>query len=229
MVYKSTMFSVMNRSEALQTLSPIAAEQGGLVSAAQARLVDVDRHLLGELSSAGYLQHLRRGVYVFAAGHAPDRFEDTASAWLAVDGKRLPWIRNEQPEAVVSHASAAQIHGIGTIIPGLPELTERRQRTRRTDVIVHSAGIDNGDWQWVKLDSGLRLPVTTPARTVVDLLLADEEVDYLQRAISDAFDDQSAARAALLGVLGRRRKSNAKQRRRAEETITQLTEPPAAG
>jgi len=214
----------MNRSQALNALSPIAAEQGGLVSAAQARLVGVDRHLLTELSRTGYLQHLRRGAYAFAAGHAPDRFEDIASAWLAVAGKQLPWAEGS-PAAIVSHASAAQIHGIGTIIPGAPELTEPRRRTRRSDVTVHTARIDPADWQWTRLGSGMRLPVTTPARTIVDLLLSDEEVDYLQRATRDAFDDPTAARAELLAALQRRRKPEAKRRHRIERTIDQLTEP----
>jgi len=166
----------VTRTEAIQALSPIAAEQGGLISTAQVRLADVDRHLLAELTAAGYLQHLRRGVYAFGAGHAPDRFEDVASAWLAVDGRRLPWERHDAPEALVSHASAAQLHAIGTIIPTLPELTEKRQRTRRGDIIVHVAGFTAEDWEWRRLGSGMRLAVTTPARTIVDLLLAGEEI-----------------------------------------------------
>lgn len=215
----------MTRTEAIQALSPIAAEQGGLISTAQVRLAGVDRHLVAELTDTGYVQHLRRGVYAFGTGHAPDRFEDIASAWLAVDGRRLPWERRDAPEALVSHASAAQLHGIGTIIPTLPELTEQRQRTRRGDIIVHVAGFTAEDWQWRRLDSGMRLPVTTPARTIVDLLLAEEEVDYLQRAVRDAFDDPGLARQTLVTALGRRRKPNAKQRRWAEQTIMQLTEP----
>ena len=214
----------MNRAEAIQALSPIAAEQGGLLSTAQVRLAGVDRHLLAELAGGGYLQHPRRGVYAFGAGRAPDRFEDIASAWLAVDGRRLPWKRDNPPEAVVSHASAAQLHGIGTIIPTVPELTEQRQRTRRRDVVVHVARLAAEDWEWLRIGSGMRLPVTTPARTIVDLLLAGEELHYLARAVRDEFGDPTSARKPLLATLDRRRKSNAKQRRWAEQVIAQLTE-----
>jgi predicted transcriptional regulator of viral defense system len=219
----------MTRAEAIQALSPIAAEQGGLLSTAQVRLAGVDRHLVAELVGGGYLQHLRRGVYAFGVGRAPDRFEDIASAWLAVDGRRLPWERTDAPEAVVSHASAAQLHSIGTIIPTLPELTERRQRTRRSDIVVHVARLAVEDWEWLRTGSGMRLPVTTPARTIVDLLLADEELDYLQRAVRDAFGDPPSARQTLLATLDRRRKPNAKQRRWAEQVIAQLTESWNAG
>jgi predicted transcriptional regulator of viral defense system len=219
------MFFSMTRSQAVRELSPIAAEQGGLISAAQARLVGVDRRLLTELTRAGYLQHLRHGAYAFAAGRAPDRFEDVASAWLAVAGTQLPWSADAAPDAIVSHASAAQIHGIGTIIPGVPELTQPRQRTRRSDVTMHTARIDRADWQWTRLGSGLRLPVTTPARTIVDLLLAHEEMDYLHRATRDAFDDPTTARAELLASLQRRRKPGANRRHRAEPVIDQLAAP----
>ena len=109
----------------------------------------------------------------------------------------------------------------------MPELSETRQRTRRSDLTVHVAPIERADWQWESLSSGFRLPVTTRVRTIVDLLLAGEEIDYLHKAMRQTFDDPSEGRAALLHTLARRRKPNAKQRRWAERVIIdQLAEPP---
>lgn len=64
---------------------------------------------------------------------------------------------------------------------------------------------------------------------IVDLLLSHEEVDYLERATRDAFDDPTTARVELLAALQRRRKPDAKRRHRAERTIDRLTEPASFG
>ena len=148
--------------------------------------------------------------------------EDIASAWLAIAGGSLPWQRDGEPDAVVSHASAARLHGLGTTIADLPELTQARQRSRRTDMVIHPARLGTDDWAWCQIDSGMHLPVTTPARTIVDLLLAGEPVGAVERALRRAFADPVAARPELLAALGRRRKPGAKQQAWAERTLTGL-------
>jgi predicted transcriptional regulator of viral defense system len=215
------MLGSMARADALSALSPIAAEQGGLVSAAQAVLAGVTRNELSDLAEDGYLHHLRRGVY--RLGNAEDRFEEIAGAWLAIAGGSLPGERTGVPDAVVSHSSAAQILGLATSAPTLPELTQERQRSRRTDIRIHAARLGAGDWAWHRIGSGMWLPVTTTARTIVDLLLAGEQVGNLERAVRDAFADRSAARAELLAALARRRKPGAKQQAWAEQALTRMT------
>jgi hypothetical protein len=121
---------------------------------------------------------------------------------------------------VVSHASAAQLLGIGTKVADPPELTQARQRSRRTDVVIHPARLGRDDWAWRRTESGMHLPVTTPARTIVDLLLAGEEVGETVRR---AYADPAAALPELLAALGRRRKPGAKQQAWAERTLTGLT------
>ena len=52
----------------------------------------------------------------------------------------------------------------------------------------------------------MRVPVTTPARTIVDLLLDGEELDYLERAVAQAFPGPDEAIDALVSAARRRRR-----------------------
>ena len=217
------MFRAMARADALSALHPIAAEQGGLVSAAQVVLAGVTRNQLSDLAADGDLRHLRRGVYGLGPAQTDDELEDIASAWLAIAGRRLPGQRSGAPDAVVSHASAAQLLGIGTLVPDMAELTQARQRSRRTDMVIHPARLGSDDWAWCQIGSGMHLPVTTPARTIVDLLLAGEELGAVEHALHQAFADPAAARPELLAALSRRRKPGAKQQAWAERTLTDMT------
>jgi predicted transcriptional regulator of viral defense system len=211
------------RPAVLSALAPIAAEQGGLVSAAQVVLAGVTRNQLSDLAADGDLRRLRRGVYGLGPAAADTELEAIASAWLAIAGRRLPWQRDGEPDAVVSHASAAQLHGFGTTIADLPELTQARQRSRRTDIVIHPARLGPDDWAWRQIESGMHLPVTTPARTIVDLLLDGEPAREVERAVRRAFADPAAARPELLAALSRRRKPGAKQQAWGEETLTGMT------
>jgi predicted transcriptional regulator of viral defense system len=194
----------MKRQEALEQISAIAAEQGGLVTSRQALRRGVAHATLAHLADRGLLRRIRRGVYAVALGRASSPQEDLLGAWLALDGEALPWER-QRPGALISHASAAALHGLGTIIPTLPELTTERQAGRREGIITHTAPFGDDDWGWVPL-ADTRAPVTAPARTIIDLWLAREETDYLEQAVNQAFPDHETAHIQLLGALGRRRK-----------------------
>ena len=62
------------------------------------------------------------------------------------------------------------------------------------------------DWTWER-DGTLRLPVTTPARTIVDLMLAREEPSYIVRATREALA-RGHTTPEKLRETARRRKSN---------------------
>ena len=159
--------------------------------------------MLVKLADRGFLRRVRRGVYRSDLGRASSLREETIAAWLELDGAVLPWERGVV-RAVISHASAASLLDIGSIVPGLPEITVRRAVRRRADVTIHVAPFASEDVTWLPLDEALRVPVTNAARTIIDLLLVDEETDYLERALREAFVDRRSARGALAGAASRR-------------------------
>jgi hypothetical protein len=108
-------------------------------------------------------------------------------AWLHLQRDVLPWECREEPRAVLSHESAAGFHGLGTIVSGRPTFTALggTRATAAVDLKLHHMQLRPQDWSWER-DESLRLPLTTPARTIVDLLLSGEEPSYVERAMRDA-------------------------------------------
>ncbi|MQA94772.1 MAG: hypothetical protein GEV11_09010 [Streptosporangiales bacterium] len=148
-----------------QELAAVSAAQGGPFRVAQARESGYTQRAINRLVATGEWTRLRRGVCVesglFAqAGDTARRALEAAAAVLALNA----------PGAVCSHESAAVLHGIALLWPppaGVVSLTrppggpgsDRLDRVRLyraqlpgTHVLVH-----NG------------VPVTSPARTAVDL------------------------------------------------------------
>ncbi len=203
----------------LSLLTPVAAEQAGYFSARQAAGQGVSNQALVSLARRGVLRAVRRGVYLIEVGRAASRHEDLIGAYLELAGGALPWAPTA-PLAVVSHASAAALLEIGTIVPGLPEITVSRRSVReRADVLVHVARFAIEDWRWLRLDDGLRLPVTTAARTIVDLARSGEESDYVERAIRRAFADAEEARGALAAAAERLYRRSASLRSRLDALV----------
>jgi predicted transcriptional regulator of viral defense system len=215
----------MTEAEMLKLLTPIAADQAGYVTSQQALAGGADHWMLRNLAKRGLLRRVRRGVYMVEPGRAASANEEIISAWLAVDPKALPY-GGRMPSALVSHASAATLLKLGTIIPELPEVTVARQIKQRPDMRTHVAAFGPEDWQWLRLDEGVRVAVTTPARTIVDLYLADEEIDYLERAIRESVPGAEEASRELRAAAKRRRPGRAQAVGRA---LTRLAEDAWAG
>jgi predicted transcriptional regulator of viral defense system len=194
----------MQRSEALEALLEAASEQGGYVTAAQATRLGLERDDIARLVNWGDLHRLRHGVFRMRHGQA--RHEDDIAAWLHFERGRLPWERRGATNVVVSNASAAALHRLGTIIPERPTVTLLTAGSPHlSDVVVRRAPLAPEDWAW--LDAGpLQLPVTTPARTIVDLLLDREEPSYVARAAREALVEQLASSEDIMDA-ARRRKS----------------------
>jgi hypothetical protein len=68
--------------------------------------------------------------------------------------------------------------------------------------------LSDQDWTWAR-DEALRLPVTTPARTIVDLMLAREEPSYIVRATREALARGDTTPEELRDT-ARHRKSNSR-------------------
>jgi hypothetical protein len=171
--------------------------------------LELTRDDIARLVASGDLRRVRQGV--FAMRHAWVSQEDDVAAWLHFDRDRLPWERAGRSEAFLSNDSAAALHGLGTIIAGQPTVTipvGGRRSARAAGIVVRRAPMRPEDWVW--LDVGpLKLPVTSPARTIVDVLLDGHEPSYVRRAITEAIVGNVATPELIMDA-ARHRKSASK-------------------
>ncbi|MCG7274551.1 type IV toxin-antitoxin system AbiEi family antitoxin domain-containing protein [Corynebacterium afermentans] len=173
----------MKQADVLATLEMVASDQWGIVTTAQAGREGVERLQLSRLAEKGDLDRARHGVYLLPSHQAGPQ-DEIRAAWLSLEPKKFideRW-EDERP-VVVSHESAARIHGIGRLIP--PKFTfstggtkQTRQQgirifTRRTLTDVDIVSVDG-------------LPVTSVARTVGDLAEQKIERGYLADLVADA-------------------------------------------
>ncbi|MGW0294735.1 type IV toxin-antitoxin system AbiEi family antitoxin domain-containing protein [Streptomyces tuirus] len=173
----------MDRAEQLTILSGMAADQWGLVTAAQAKAQGLSAVQLKRLTEAGLLENVGRGVYALPAAGAPRHLEIKV-AWLRLQPTVPAWERpiGGPDSGVISHASACQLHGLGDIpAPDVEISVPRRRTTTEPFVRLRTADMNPAD---VTVVDGL--PVTTAARTVVDLLQAKADGGHVGGVIADA-------------------------------------------
>ncbi|GAA4608022.1 hypothetical protein GCM10023195_31030 [Actinoallomurus liliacearum] len=145
-------------------LMALATAQGGVFSRRQALAAGYGTRAIRDRLAAGSWLARRRGVYVtralWDASDVIDRHAiDVAAAILSF----------RRPDAVASHRSAARIHGIETLKPPPDVVTLTRPaeapgRGKHRGIRVERATLPRDH-----LRSERGIPLTTPARTVVDL------------------------------------------------------------
>jgi very-short-patch-repair endonuclease len=148
-------------------IAGIAGRQHGIVTRAQLIAAGLDASTIGRRVDTARLHLLYRGVY--AVGHRPPSPHARAMAAVLACG----------PGAVLSHRSAAALWGIGRWRSEVdvtaktkhtrPSVRVHRSRTLQQDDITHHHGI----------------PVTTPARTLLDLAGVLDDAS-LTRAVNEA-------------------------------------------
>ncbi|MBO0731126.1 MAG: type IV toxin-antitoxin system AbiEi family antitoxin domain-containing protein [Acidimicrobiaceae bacterium] len=140
--------------QALSALGGLAERQHGLFTTEQAFRSGWSPADLARRTRQGWVRQVRRGVYAFA-GRAPSAWEVVMAAALAAG-----------EGAVLSHRSAAAIHGLWRFDSGPPELSvSGGTRLRLRGVRVHR--VTRLDPRDVAERRGVA--VTSPARTLVDL------------------------------------------------------------
>jgi predicted transcriptional regulator of viral defense system len=162
----------MEMIQALELLSGHTAGQWGMVTTRQAQLIGVDDVTLHRLKTAGLLEGVRRGVHAVTSADASDARAEQ-SVWLALHPEVAGWERPKlDPDGgVISHRSAARLHGVGELVNTRVEITVPRRRTMRDpNAWLHQAELTDAD---VTVLNGL--PVTSPTRTICDLL--DQHID----------------------------------------------------
>jgi predicted transcriptional regulator of viral defense system len=158
-------------------------QQSGYFTVDQARKHGVSRQLLNHHLRQGRFERVRRGLY-HVAGFPSSQYDDIREKWMAVG----------MDKAVLSHESALALLELSDNVPDeVHLLVPRRSRglRRPPGVVIHTRPDDE------KVSTVWRdaMPVTAPARTLVDIA---DELQPEQAAM--------AAREALrLGLLTRRK------------------------
>ena len=138
-------------------MAALAARQHSVASGAQLMRLGFDRRWIELALAHGRLFRLYRGVY--AVGHPG----------VSAQGWTMAAVLALGPHAVASHRSAAALHRLLPSWPKEPEVTVAAKRGSRAGIRVHTSR------RLVRAQTTRRenIPVTTPARTIVDL--ADTE------------------------------------------------------
>jgi hypothetical protein len=183
------------RGDALGVLSTVAQVQWGLVTARQAVREGVQRWDLSRLVGDGALEMTGYGVYRIAGAPLPEHLP-LKVAWLQLAPDLVAEDRTVS-DGAVSHTSAAMLYGVGDFEPECFEFTvPRRKRTRRPDVVLHAATLDDSDVGWVD-----QLAVTRPARMVGDLMRDRHDGEHVGRVLLDLLDRRLATPAELAAAV----------------------------
>lgn len=180
----------------LVKLADAASEQHGLITTAQAEQVGLSRLAVSRLKARGALQRLEQGVY--AVGEPMDSAQRIRAKWLALDPKRFARARlaDAASDLIVSHASAASLHGIGDLRDDVCEFTSaHRRQTTRQGVRLHTAPMRRGDWL---VKNGL--PVTSVERTIVDVATSrtnGADLSHVGQLAAESLDKHLTTEAQL--------------------------------
>lgn len=180
-------------------VAEIAAGQWGLLTTAQATAAGVSRMMLSRMAERGELERITHGVYATPAG-AGDELSEKRAAWLSIEPGRLAYERlaESPPTGVLSHATAAGLHQAGDLLEAQVEVTlPTRYRARRPEVRAHRGTLRSDE---VTLVDGL--PVTTPARTVADLLADGHDRDHVATVVADMLKRSIVTVSELESALG---------------------------
>jgi predicted transcriptional regulator of viral defense system len=163
---------VSDRTQLRNRLSALASSQSGYFTASQAKSLGYSYSQQTFHTDRGNWIRIDRGLYRLP--HWPiGPHDDLVRAAL--------WSREE---GVVSHESAAVVHGLGEIDPLRTHLTvPRRFRGSHPAVVLHHGEIEPGE---IEQRAGFR--VTAPLRTLVDLAHSATDLDQLARAMRGAQD-----------------------------------------
>ncbi|MGM7647474.1 type IV toxin-antitoxin system AbiEi family antitoxin domain-containing protein [Nocardia sp. JW2] len=189
----------MHSDSRAAALVALANDQWGLVTSRQAgTVVGVSPQHLKQIADAGVLERVRHGMYR-VANFPYDQHQDLRVAWMALDPARVVWERldDQVPVGVISHRSAAVLHGLGDMDADVVELTsERRIRLSMPEVEIHRGRLERADWEVID-----GLAVTTGLRTVADLAKAGIDTGHLGGVVRDALSRGRVGEDDLIAAL----------------------------
>jgi hypothetical protein len=151
-----------------QRVANVAAGQFGVIDVDELEACGLDKHAVARRVAAGRLHPLYQRVY--AVGHPQ----------VPIRGRLLAAVKACGPGAVISHFAAAVLWGLFVWDGRHPEVCVRNKR-RQPGIRAHRTNrLDDVD-----VTSRHGIPVTTPARTLIDLA-ATLHADRLRRITREA-------------------------------------------
>ena len=164
-------------------LYDLAAAHGGYFSVREAAQVDLTTPYLNHYRKRGQIVPAFRGVYRLV-NFPPGDHEELVVVWLATDG-----------EAVFSHETALQLHGLSDLLPNRIHVSLPRTWQRRLlpdGVERHYIPAPLAERSWIG-----DVPATTPLRTLADCAKTHVAPEFVLQAIRQALSrgliDQGAA------------------------------------
>ena len=173
------MSPVGNHRKSSANLFTIASDQHGFFTTKQAEAAGFQRQSHYYHVQTGDWIREHRGIYRLAHFPSAER-PDLIRFWL--------WSRNREdvPQGVYSHETALSLHELSDMMPAklhmtVPKTFRRMAPTPRA-IVLHRGNLDPAD---IEMLNGV--PVTTPFRTVLDLLRERRvSQDVLVQALREA-------------------------------------------
>lgn len=156
----------------------------GVFTTAQAERFGISRGALAKACASGRIVRLAQGVYRSAAATSSP-WDEVAAAWkLTAPSKMLHerMNRDSWEGFAIGGTTAASLNGIGDFyLTPIRMYTPKRFKTRNSEV---HASVRRIDWEDVGFEYGFA--VTRIERTIVDLILDDEDLSLVHDAYCDA-------------------------------------------
>ena len=181
-------------------LGAVAESQHGYFTRAQAVREGVGDMALQRAVRSGAIERLDHGVYRIA-GAGYDPHQQLRVAWLRLTPELSARERTLRPHLWVSHRSAAGLFDLGVVIADVPEFISDRRLQARVDVKIHrrSRGLRREEWT---VHDGFA--VTTPARTIADLVADHMDGGHVGSIVADALARGLVTEAEVREALGGR-------------------------
>jgi predicted transcriptional regulator of viral defense system len=157
-----------------QCLFEVASSQHGHFTAAQARACGFGTDMVTHHARTGRFLRVYRGVYRLR-DYPSSPYDELVAAWLAV-GR----------DAVISHESALAILDLSDVIPNAAHITvprARRYLLSLPSIRLHTTTHPLGREDVVEREG---IPITAPARTIVDAADTGTAPEQVEMAIRQA-------------------------------------------
>jgi predicted transcriptional regulator of viral defense system len=172
----------------INRLYEIAENQAGYFTANQAHEVGFSWERLSYYVTTGKFTRVRRGIYRLVQ-FPGSPYEDLFVAWLRTG-----------LDAVISHESALYLYKLSDVLPGeVHVIMPRTGSRRRKGLRLHTNRLNTDE---VTRREGL--PITSAARTIIDVTARGIAEEQIRRAVHDAIRQGLAGREELLSMAYRR-------------------------